>query len=249
MKDPLEKGISITRRHELKYLCPVRQLELIKRRLLSVMKPDKHQGTDGYTIRSLYFDTLSDRFFEENNAGIEYRNKYRIRLYNLDTNYIRFEEKSTVGNLKSKRSAKLTREDVEHIITVGVNIEDTDNEVLKRIGVLQKTELLRPKVIVEYDRFAFVSRIGNVRITFDQCIRASKDIEYFFEDIPTIPILPDQISLMEVKYDGILPGYITSLMNIGDLQQISFSKYALCRNIINNNGRIEDTYELSECYG
>ena len=88
-----------------------------------------------------------------------------------------------------------------------------------------------------------------MRITFDRSIRASKDIEHFFEDVLTIPILPDQISLMEVKYDGILPGYISRLINTGDLQQISFSKYALCRNIINNNGRIEDTYELPECYG
>ena len=249
MKDPFEKGINITRRHELKYLCPVRQLELIKRRLLSVMTPDKHQGPDGYTIRSLYFDTVGDRFLEENSAGIEYRNKYRIRLYDLDTSFIRFEEKTTVGSLKSKRSAKLTRDDAEHIISNGVNIKDTDNGVLQRVGVLQRTELLRPKVIVEYDRFAFVSRAGNVRITFDQCIRASKDTEFFFEDIPMMPILPDQISLMEVKYDGILPGYIAGLVNTGELQQIAFSKYALCRNIIKNNGRIEDTYELPECYG
>ena len=48
---------------------------------------------------------------------------------------------------------------------------------------------------------------------------------------------------MEVKFDGILPGYITRILGIGNLQRISFSKYVLCRNLINNNGRLDEVYE------
>lgn len=123
------------------------------------------------------------------------------------------------------------------------SIENND-EVIQEVVMLNKTELLRPKVIVEYDRSAYISEIGNVRITFDRDVRASNVIEKFVDERPLFErILPSNKNIMEVKFDGILPGYITRILGIGNLQRISFSKYVLCRNLINNNGRLDEVYE------
>ena len=76
------------------------------------------------------------------------------------------------------------------------------------------------------------------------CRSASNVIEKFVDERPLFErILPSNKNIMEVKFDGILPGYITRILGIGNLQRISFSKYVLCRNLINNNGRLDEVYE------
>ena len=55
-------------RNELKYLCEWNELEVIKHRLHPFMKQDKNglDGEDFYQIRSLYFDSYTDRCMREN---------------------------------------------------------------------------------------------------------------------------------------------------------------------------------------
>ena len=51
-------------RHEVKYLINTNEAEILKRRLLSIMEPDKN-GKEGYFIRSLYFDTPDNKYYHE----------------------------------------------------------------------------------------------------------------------------------------------------------------------------------------
>ena len=57
-------------------------LVLLAGRLKNVMLQDIHQEGDCYEIRSLYFDDAWDRCMDENEAGVDKREKYRIRIYN-----------------------------------------------------------------------------------------------------------------------------------------------------------------------
>ena len=93
-----------------------------------------------------------------------------------------------------------------------------------------QTKLLRPVQIIEYNRTALIEPLGNVRITFDQNVCGTGEINTFFEDvIPAIPILPEGQHILEIKYDEFLPDYIRKMVNTGELQQISFSKYYFAR--------------------
>src|SRR5699024_11283920 len=77
--------------------------------------------------------------------------------------------------------------------------------------------LLRPGVIVEYERSAFVYDTGNIRITFDRNISYSHQFDSFLEDeIPKTPLLPANQHVFEVKYDGILPEFIAQTIETGD---------------------------------
>ena len=139
----------------------------------------------------------------------------------------------------------LSRSEVEKIISGAVCQFENSGSLMDEFAYLQKSEGLAPKIIVEYERTAFVYDMGNVRITFDKNIRASAEIEEFYSpNLLGINVQSDKSGIIEVKYDGILPGYIADILNIGTLQQVSFSKYALCRNIIDNNGRLDEYYEL-----
>lgn len=89
---------------------------------------------------------------------------------------------------------------------------------------------MRAKTIVEYERIPFVYQNGNVRITFDSNITSSLQTDRFFEkDTLRYPVLARGQLLMEVKFDEYLPTFIRNHMEIGRLQQTSFSKYYLGR--------------------
>ena len=89
---------------------------------------------------------------------------------------------------------------------------------------------LRPVVIVQYVRTPYINRTGNVRVTFDYNIASSNDIAGFLNpDIPLRQVLPTGQSILEVKWDELLPSYIREQLELESLQWTSFSKYYLCR--------------------
>ena len=80
-------------RNEWKYLIDTAQKELICRRLEPVMELDKHARNGGYMLRSLYFDDYYNSAYEEKEAGVLQRKKYRIRIYNCSDRSIKLERK------------------------------------------------------------------------------------------------------------------------------------------------------------
>lgn len=232
---------NITMRHELKYICSQRQLDEIKLSLDKILTPDSNQREDGYNIRSIYFDTINDRILSETESGVDNRFKFRIRAYNHSNDLIKLEKKISINNLKKKEDLSISVNQLNDILNDKYNV---NYALLNEMYILNRTELLKPKIIVEYDRYAYVEELGNVRITLDRNIRYSENIYGLFDkELITIPILPINKHILEVKYDGILPGYIVKLLNIDKLERVSFSKYALCRNALMNNGRLENFYE------
>ena len=86
------------------------------------------------------------------------------------------------------------------------------------------------KVIVEYERIPYVSKLGNVRITFDVNLCSSTDVSEFLNgNYKKRPVMPKDTLLMEVKWDDFLPDTIYRALSIENLKQTAFSKYCLCR--------------------
>ena len=234
-------------RHEEKFICSSSQIALIEKRLSTFLKKDSHQDGEFYNIRSMYFDTYDDRLLEESLQGINLRHKYRIRIYNASDQVINLEKKTSENLLKQKTSCRLSRDTVEKIMSCSPWCSDLlpAQDTAREFYTLQKDSGLSPKVIVDYNRCAFINDIGNIRITIDKNISASYKIGSFFDkEILKIPVLPDSLSVLEVKFDGIFPGYLAQMLNLSNLQRVSFSKYGLCRNILENNGRIDEYYEF-----
>lgn len=219
-------------RHELKYLMNSRQLYIIKNQLPDLLSPDPHTGPNGYyRIRSLYFDDYFDTFYSENENGTDPREKFRIRLYNGSTSKIRLERKRKEGGMTLKDSCPIS-EDLVHSILQGNIIPWDDNmdPLLKKFYILQQTQLLQPKVIVEYDRFPFIYPDGNVRVTLDLNIGSSTCVsEFLNKEICIRPIMPVGTHLLEVKFDEFLPDFIYRSIQKQNLQRTTFSKYYLCR--------------------
>jgi hypothetical protein len=234
-------------RVEDKYIIYEDQIAYLRMKLLQVMDKDSHSREGTYLIRSVYFDDYDDSALLENEAGVDERSKFRIRSYDADDSFIRLEEKSKKNGFTHKDSQVMTRECVAGLIADAGDCARApllSEHLLKEEGFLSRklyaymnTRLLRPVNIVEYEREAFVERVGNVRITFDRNIGASREVERFFEkDVHAIPVLEKGAHVLEVKYDEFLPDHIRKIIDTGSLARTAFSKYTLARRCREQNG-------------
>ena len=201
-------------------------------RAKGLLQPDKHaKGSGYYYIRSLYFDTIDHQCYQENECGSDKRDKYRIRIYNADCKKIVLEKKSKERQMTSKTSCPISEEICRKLMKNElVQITEEMSEVQKRLLLEMQLKGMRPTVIVEYQRFPYVEKNGNVRVTFDENIRSSDNIGQFLEKkITARPILEVGKSVLEVKWDAFLPSYIKEHLAMETLQWTSFSKYYLCR--------------------
>lgn len=221
-----------TWRHELKFVCTVPQLKIIEARIRPLLMPDPHVGPSGrYSIRSVYFDDAWDTCYQENEDGTDPREKFRIRIYNGSSDRITLELKQKNRGLTRKLSCPLSQEQCRRVLAGDSLLEEEGQPpVMRKFILQQKQRKLRPKVIVEYDRVPYIFRLGNVRITLDENITSSPEVEKFLDPcFLRRPIMPAGQHVLEVKYDAFLPDFIRQVLQLESLKRTSFSKYYLCR--------------------
>ncbi len=225
-------------RNELKYLCSEQQLRLLEARIRHICDLDPHAGEEGrYTVRSVYFDDFADSCYFENEDGVNRREKFRIRIYDGRTDTITLECKQKLNGKNHKSSCRLTGEECQDILKGYFRLPRHADPVLNKLYLLCSTRLYRPKVVVEYERMAFLYRIGNVRVTFDRNISATSRVQDFLNArIHTRPVMPTGIHLLEVKFDELLPDYIYRQLQLENLRQTANSKYYTSRRITKNFG-------------
>ena len=222
-------------RHELKFLVTRTQLEVLRRTVGHVLRLDPNAARNGgsYHIRSLYFDTVFDDALYDKIAGVKDRDKYRIRIYNLTDKNIFMECKTKVGSLISKRSAKISRDLAEQLIAADpTGLEYTQSGLLRDVYREMRTRLLHPVVIVDYEREAYIHPAEEVRITFDMRVRSGlNSIDLFNPMVPTVPVLDHDETILEVKYNRVLPPYLRDVLSWAcpEAVQTAVSKYTLCR--------------------
>lgn len=231
-------GIIKRYRNEWKYILNNHDLGLLKSRISKVLKIDPYTPTSGrYLIHSLYFDDYKNTALYTTDAGLSNRYKWRIRYYGDDLSYIILEKKEKKEGRCHKESCRLTLEEYEKIVSGDITdiVYETDKNLIKELA----SDILRfgyiPKIIVDYERIAYIEELTNVRITFDMKISASYEIEHFLDgDYLKFYLLPSNINLLEVKFDDILPSHIRNIVESYGFNQTSFSKYYYSRKIIDS---------------
>ena len=217
---------NIPLRHELKFFISEMQYQVLSRQLDRVLWRDPNGDENNeYHIRSLYFDTVFNDAYFDKLEGVQNRNKYRIRIYNLTDKQIKLECKTKVGSLISKRSLSITRDMADQIIAGDTtDLDDVYREMT--------CGLLHPVVIVDYVREAYLHPAEEVRITFDKQLRTGvNSIDLFNPHVPTIPPFDNGEIILEVKYNRVMPPYIRDLLctYCPNAVQSAISKYTWCR--------------------
>ena len=220
-------------RREIKYLINIAEYKKNKNYLEKILIQDEHNKTNGYKVRSLYFDTLDDRDFCEKENGIEFRRKIRIRVYDPDDSFAMLEMKQKEGNYQKKRSLRITKEDAIKMINGDYScLLSYNSPFASEMYTYMTVNCYRPKVVIEYDRTAFMAKENNIRITFDHNILATESsFDIFDKKLLMTPVMDRANVILEVKYNGFLLSYIKNLIKNISVLNISVSKYYLSRNV------------------
>lgn len=217
-------------RHEWKYLISESEKEVIKLRMKPIFKMDPNAGDTGYMIRSLYFDDLWNSSFEEKEMGILIRKKYRIRIYNCSDQNIKLERKQKIGSYIYKEAAPLTRAEVENILAGEYGfLLNSPHKLCQEFYIECICHLMRPRVIVDYEREPFIIEEGTVRITFDRHVRAAVLSDDIFDpELPGLEVMEPGKLVMEVKYTEFLPQIVKTILPSAASEFAAVSKYVLC---------------------
>ena len=217
-------------RHEWKHHITPMDKQAVINRLSAIASTDPHYGAEPYHIRSLYFDNVYDKALAERLNGCEVREKFRIRYYNSDEGYIVLEKKSKFNTLCGKKSTQITQEQCQRLIDGDTRwLAESGKPLCRELYAKMQWQLLRPRVVVDYTRRAFVYAPGNVRVTIDDEIRSGLSATQMFAPFVTVPADLRHPVILEVKYDAYCPSIIRDAVQLDTRRTSSFSKYAVCR--------------------
>ena len=204
----------------------------------TVMHTDKHNGSLGYMIRSLYFDTPDEQDFNDKVDGLELRRKIRLRNYDPDSDFAMLEMKQKEGQYQRKRSLKVKKEDALKLCSGDYSpLKTYDDPFAAECYGLMNLRCYRPKAIVEYKRYAFIARENNIRITLDSGISATEScFDIFSKKLPLYPVTDPFLLVLEVKYNGFFLSYIKDMLNRVERSELSVSKYCLARSVTLGSG-------------
>lgn len=234
-----DKRNQLPARHELKYFINPAELEVLRARLYPVMQMDRHCiGGRPYAIRSLYFDDADNAAYYDKVDGVMDRDKYRIRIYNYSDREIFLERKRKLGDLIQKSSVQISRKLCDQILCGDpTGLQRSSSPLLQDVYVQMRTRLLRPAVIVDYVREAYLYAAENVRITFDMQLRSGLfNVGLFDPYLPTICPHDRNVEILEVKFDHYLPEHIAALLSGISAERSAISKYVMCRRYEPLNG-------------
>ena len=217
-------------RHEWKHEITAADRLVLISRLSAIARRDVHGQNGRYKIRSLYFDDPRDTALREKIDGVARREKFRIRYYGGDASYICLEKKSKWDGLCGKRSVLLSTQEVLALLDGDLDwMPDSGRPLVQELYWKMKSNLLRPRTIVDYTRDAFVFPAGNVRVTLDYNIRTGLgSTDFLNPDSVTVPA-GDAPAILEVKWDEFLPDVIREAVQLPGRHTSAFSKYAACR--------------------
>lgn len=215
------------KRTEHKFLLNSQESLLAQKRIGAVMAKDVYcTSSEGYEIRSLYFDTVSDRACAEKEDGLQIHEKIRVRIYGTDDRVIKLESKRKNGEFQTKNSMLIDRETLDNLCRGNYSVLLNNSNPMALYFYRKLSQGMMPKAIIQYKRMSYCVVGNNTRITFDSDIRTTESsFDLFREPLLTYPILPPNQVIMEVKYNNFLFGYIKNALNDVKKSATSYSKY------------------------
>lgn len=220
-----------TLRHEYKFPATTAQCEVLRERFSAVMTPDTHGDNGCYRVTSVYLDDVYRSAYNDKLIGADIRKKYRIRTYDLSEKLLHFECKYKDRDMTSKRGIWISPGQYHSILKGDYSFVwsgEYEGTILEDASYSNALALLRPSVIVDYNRQAFINPEGNVRFTIDSGFKAGAfSDDMLSENIGYLPV-EDFTAVIEIKYDDYLPSYLEELLGGIELKQESVSKFLLC---------------------
>lgn len=218
------KKKNIFKRFEKKYLLTKDQYERLLEKLQGKILEDAYPH---YSIYSLYFDNDSFSSVRKSIEKPKYKEKLRLRSYGLPNQdkELFLELKKKYQGVVYKRRISLSYQEAEDYLFRKIHPKE-ESQIFREIGYSRKKEALETKVMIRYDRDAYMGKEDSeFRITFDQNILGYKLKESLDREEEGFPLLQNGEVLMEVKSSGVLPLWFSQILSEESIFMGNFSKY------------------------
>ncbi len=221
-------------RKEIKYFLNFNEYTSLVKIIKGIAKHDVNVREDGrYSVSSLYFDDIYNSAYILKKIGMPKTYKFRIRCYNNQINNIKLEKKFKFGDYGGKDSEHISEDEYRSIISgIPISINNSSSNLLKAFYVDTFTRLLKPEILVVYEREAFIWKIGSesLRITLDSKLQWSLDsLDVFNTKAVYLNADSEDKYILEIKYHNNLPEIISDFLILLNRFADGPSKYRLCR--------------------
>lgn len=242
----------VLERYELKYMIPLEYVEPITDFISLYCSLDFHSETAKadnyfYSVNSLYFDTPRYEFLKQRIAGQAHRVNMRARTYGDGSKppyFLEIKQRMGIPGVVRKYRATVADEEWPSLLTdPNFRIADADSakerankELFLRLAI---SNAIEPKILTKYQRRAFFSTVDEyVRVTMDANMQYRKQDDYNLasthgmtnydnETVYAVNTASDANVVLEIKCNiGEVPQWVLSLVNLFELKQQAFSKYA-----------------------
>jgi SPX domain protein involved in polyphosphate accumulation len=234
----------LSERYELKFPIHVAQ----KRRIVELARhgliEDPHGTNAAYRVSSTYFDTPDLLAYREKLDGEAIRRKFRLRYYSVEgahgpaVGQAFMEIKHRTGNTGRKDRVPLTDAGAAAILEDATELRRVRAHVvpgarglgpaIEEIEHAAATTRLQAALIITYWREAWEGSVDpRLRVTFDSRCEVLTPERYL--DVKAgigKPILPASQSILEVKFNRVIPRWIRDIVSSEHITLQRFSKYA-----------------------
>ena len=204
--------------------------EAIRRWAQAWVEPDPHAADlpgHAYIVSSVYLDSVNLALYRETLEGNCDREKLRVRSYpsvKLGKDVPVFlEVKRRRNRVVEKVRASVDSAFAKALLS-GEEVTVRQPDVAEFVAIKQRRGL-GPVVRVDYNRQAYVGAFGDgARLTLDRALRGSLPSDLWVRGGGWL--VEDRSVILELKFNGALPGWMQQLVRRFDLDRRSYSKYA-----------------------
>jgi len=225
-------------RYEMKYVISESKAVAVAKFIEPYLKPDRYcrsRPNASYPIVSLYLDSDNLKLCMESLRGHLKRFKLRVRSYSDEPDRPQFFEiKRRANTIIIKSRARVVQHDVAALLAgqyiPPVRDYKTEIDALKQFQLYMKSVIAKPKVLIRYMRQAYESDTENrLRVTFD------RQLMYKVSNEPQVLLsgrgwqhnsVTSGNVILEIKFTGRYPAWLSRMVRYFDLRQQSMSKYA-----------------------
>ncbi len=227
------------RRYEIKYMLTRSQKDALLQVIEPYMRLDRYGRT---TIRNIYYDTPNYRLIRRSIERPIYKEKLRVRSYAQVSpgGDVFVELKKKFKKVVYKRRLVMPIHEAMEWLA-GEDALNPPTQIGEEIRYFRDFYgELQPTVFLSYEREAFYSLDGSeFRMTLDENILArDEDLDLCSEAYGT-PILPEGMTLLEIKAPGAIPLWLTRFLTENMIYKTSFSKYGTAyQNMLFKGGQV-----------
>ncbi|MBU5626765.1 polyphosphate polymerase domain-containing protein [Oscillibacter sp. MSJ-2] len=221
-------------RREIKYLLSLPDRLFLLDALDRLLTPDAYGGYNGYTVRSVYFDSICNEDYRDKKEHADEKKRIRVRIYHPEDKKAKFEMKRKSCGRELKESVVITREEAMRLINRDYSVLlHYDAGCARYAYDLMTTRLYRPVSLVEYDRRAYTHPNFNTRVTLDNNLRCCEFChDLFAQRLNFKSTLPWDETILEIKYDRFLLRQVQEALARCDLTRTPPSKFGSSRALL-----------------